>query len=315
MHQTDAYAVCIYGPTAAGKTALSLSLAEQLNGEIVSVDSALVYRHMDIGTAKPSAAEQARAPHHLLDICDAAESYSAANFVSDAQACIADIISRGKVPILAGGTMLYFKALLEGLSRLPEADWQLRKELQQQADEQGLAALHQRLQAIDPVSAARIHVNDPQRLLRALEVYLLSGRNLTELTAEREGQLQLPILQIALAPAQRSDLHERIAQRFQLMLQAGFEDEVRALYQRGDLHLDMPSMRCVGYRQMWQYLTGELSYSEMVERGVIATRQLAKRQLTWLRGWPAVHWLTTGDPQLVNKAMDILASKPKRFNS
>lgn len=288
MDQAQPYVVCLFGPTAAGKTALAMALQEQLNGQLISVDSALIYRGMDIGTAKPSAAEQQLAPHRLIDICDPSERYSAADFATDAKAEIERALAGGKVPILVGGTMLYFKALLEGFSDLPAADEKVRASLQQQLQQQGQQALHARLQTIDPVSAARIHPNDPQRLLRALEVYELTGRSLTELSQQRHGQLTYPVQQIGLIPADRSVLHQRIELRFDEMLAHGFIDEVQALRARGDLHLDMPSMRCVGYRQVWQYLDGTVNASQMREQGVAATRQLAKRQLTWLRGWPQV---------------------------
>ena len=285
--------ICIYGPTAAGKTALSIALAQQVNGEVVSVDSALIYRGMDIGTAKPSQTERQCVPHHLIDICDPAESYSASEFQRDATALIEDILARGRTPILIGGTMLYFKALLEGMSALPESDEHARRQLQAELDNEGLAALHQRLAQVDPEAAARIHPNDPQRTLRALEIYHLSGKPMSELVQQRQGALKYPVYQFAVAPEQRAVLHERIAQRYEQMLAAGFQQEVEKLFERSDLHPDLPSIRSVGYRQMWQYLAGELSYDEMKERGIIATRQLAKRQLTWLRGWPGVHWLDT----------------------
>lgn len=307
--------VAIYGPTASGKTALSLALCEQLDCEIISVDSALIYRGMDIGTAKPSVDEQAQVPHHLLDIRDPAESYSAADFQKDAMALIDDIQQRGKVPLLVGGTMLYFKALLEGLSHLPESNSAIREKLTEKLHEQGLATLHKQLQQVDPVSAERIHPNDPQRIVRALEVYELAGKSLTELTKDRHGQLDKPIYQFAVAPANRQLLHERIELRFDQMLAQPFEDEVKKLFSRPDLHPDLPSIRSVGYRQMWQYLAGELSYDEMRERGIIATRQLAKRQMTWLRGWPGVHWLETGDVGMPAKVLTLLQQPTKKFDS
>ncbi len=314
MYSKDAV-IAIYGPTASGKTALSLALCEQLDCEIISVDSALIYRGMDIGTAKPSAEEQAQATHHLLDIRDPAETYSAADFQKDALALIEDIQQRGKVPLLVGGTMLYFKALLEGLSHLPESDAEVRKKLTSELHEKGLTALHNQLQQIDPVSAERIHPNDPQRILRALEVYELAGKSLTELTKERHGQLDKPVYQFAVAPADRKMLHQRIEQRFDQMLAQPFEAEVKKLYSRPDLHPDLPSIRSVGYRQMWQYLAGELSYEEMRERGIIATRQLAKRQMTWLRGWPGVHWLETGDNNMQVKVLTQMQQPAKKFDS
>lgn len=282
------------GPTASGKTALALELAEHHNCEIISVDSALIYREMDIGTAKPSAEELARGPHRLIDIRDPRESYSAADFRSDCLREIEQIISMGKTPLLVGGTMLYFKALLEGLSPLPSADEGIRAQIQQEAEQQGWQMLHQELARIDPVSAARIHPNDPQRLARALEVYRISGKSLTELTQSKSPELSYDVVQFAIAPQERKTLHGLIETRFMQMLQAGFTDEVAKLKQRGDLHLDMPSMRCVGYRQCWQYLEGEFDHDTMVEKAVAATRQLAKRQLTWLRGWPELNWLESG---------------------
>ena len=286
------------GPTASGKTALAIALRKILPVELISVDSALIYRGMDIGTAKPDAAELSAAPHRLLDIRDPAEAYSAADFRRDALAEMAEIVAAGRIPLLVGGTMLYFKALLEGLSPLPSADPQVRAKIEQQAAEQGWHALHRQLQEIDPVAAARIHPNDPQRLSRALEVFFISGKTLTEL-----------VHQFAIAPASRELLHQRIEQRFHQMLASGFEAEVRALFARGDLHTDMPSIRCVGYRQMWSYLDGEIPYDEMVYRGVCATRQLAKRQMTWLRGWEDIHWLDSEHPeQALNKVLQVVGA-------
>ncbi|ATZ72915.1 tRNA (adenosine(37)-N6)-dimethylallyltransferase MiaA [Idiomarina sp. X4] len=311
--QTTNAVITIYGPTAAGKTALSLALCEKLDCEIISVDSALIYQGMDIGTAKPTAEERSKVPHHLIDICDPSETYSAADFQRDALRLVDDIQARGKVPLLVGGTMLYFKALLEGLSQLPESNATIREALTKRMEADGLAALHDRLREIDPISAERIHPNDPQRTLRALEVYEVSGKTLTELTKERFGQLDKPVYQFAIAPKERAVLHQRIEQRFDQMLSEPFEDEVRKLFERGDLHKDLPSIRSVGYRQMWQYLQGELTYDEMRERGIIATRQLAKRQLTWLNGWPGVTWLETDDPHMNDKVEAILAQPAQKF--
>lgn len=285
------------GPTASGKTALAIALRQQLPVELISVDSALIYRGMDIGTAKPSAEEQALAPHRLLDIRDPAESYSAAEFRRDALAEMAEITREGKIPLLVGGTMLYFKALLEGLSPLPPADPQIRQQIEQTAAEQGWETLHRQLCEIDPVAGSRIHPNDPQRLSRALEVFFISGKTLTELTKTSGEALPYDVHQFAIAPAHREMLHQRIALRYDQMLASGFEAEARALFARGDLHTDMPSIRCVGYRQMWSYLSGEISYDDMVYRGICATRQLAKRQMTWLRGWEGVHWLDSDAPE------------------
>ena len=286
------------GPTASGKTALAIELRKVLPVELISVDSALIYRGMDIGTAKPNADELRAAPHRLLDILDPAQAYSAADFRRDALAEMAEITAAGRIPLLVGGTMLYFKALLEGLSPLPSADPEVRAKIERQAAEQGWDALHRQLEEIDPVAAARIHPNDPQRLSRALEVFFISGKTLTEL---------YQVHQFAIAPASRELLHQRIEQRFHQMLASDFEAEVRALFARGDLHTDMPSIRCVGYRQMWSYLEGEISYDEMVYRGVCATRQLAKRQITWLRGWEGVHWLDSEKPQqALNEVIEVI---------
>ena len=286
--------IFLMGPTASGKTALAIELAKRLPCDIISVDSALVYRGMDIGTAKPTAIEQAEAPHRLLDLIDPSESYSAADFRRDALREIESIVAQDRIPLLVGGTMLYYKALLEGLSPLPAADPLIRQTIETEAAQIGWDALHQQLQHIDPISAARIHQNDPQRLSRALEVYRISGKTLTELTQTKGEQLPYRTLQFAIASTDRELLRQRIAERYQLMLSQGFEQEVRALYQRGDLNVDLPSIRCVGYRQMWEYLDGQLSYDEMVYRGIVATCQLAKRQMTWLRGWQNVTWLETG---------------------
>lgn len=302
--------ICISGPTAAGKTALAMQLYDALPVELISVDSALIYRSMDIGTAKPSPAELAQYPHHLIDIRDPAETYSAADFRTDALLLIDQIRQRGNIPVLVGGTMLYYRALLAGLSNLPAADATIRARLQQRADTEGWQRLHTELATIDPISAQRIHPNDPQRLLRALEVFALSGKTMTELTRTQQPGLSLPTWQIACAPPDRKILHQRIEQRFDSMLAQGFETEVIALRQRGDLHLDLPSMRCVGYRQMWQYLDGELSAAEMRERGIIATRQLAKRQITWLRSWTGLHWLDPLAADVLGQLVAILAAPP-----
>ncbi|KAE9527801.1 tRNA (adenosine(37)-N6)-dimethylallyltransferase MiaA [Testudinibacter aquarius] len=280
------------GPTASGKTDLAIQLRQQLPLDVISVDSALIYRGMDIGTAKPTPQELARAPHRLIDIKDPAESYSAADFRHDALREMQQITQQGKIPLLVGGTMLYYKALLEGLSPLPAADDKVRSEIEQIAKQQGWAYLHQQLQQIDPVAAARIHPNDPQRINRALEVYYISGKSMTELTETAGEKLPYQILQFAIAPQDRAVLHQRIEQRFHNMIAQGFEQEVQKLYQRQDLHLDLPSIRCVGYRQMWEYLCGDYDQKEMIYRGICATRQLAKRQITWLRGWKSeIHWL------------------------
>jgi len=302
-------AIFLMGPTASGKTALAIALRKVLPIELISVDSALIYRGMDIGSAKPDAEEQRVAPHRLMDILDPAQSYSAADFRRDALREMADIAAAGKIPVLVGGTMMYFKALLEGLSPLPSADPDVRARIERQAAEKGWDALHKQLQTIDPVAAARIHPNDPQRLSRALEVFFISGKTLTELTQTSGDALPYQVHQFAISPASRDVLHQRIEQRFHQMLALDFEAEVRALFARGDLHTDMPSIRCVGYRQMWSYLEGEIGYDEMVYRGICATRQLAKRQMTWLRGWDGVHWLDSEDPeQAYNDVLQVVGA-------
>ncbi|HKN03288.1 MAG TPA: tRNA (adenosine(37)-N6)-dimethylallyltransferase MiaA [Buttiauxella sp.] len=303
-------AIFLMGPTASGKTALAINLRKTLPVELISVDSALIYQGMDIGTAKPTAQELAQAPHRLLDILDPAQAYSAADFRRDALAEMAEITASGRIPLLVGGTMLYFKALLEGLSPLPSADPEVRERIEKQAAEQGWDALHRELALVDPVAAARIHPNDPQRLSRALEVFFISGKTLTELTQTSGEALPYQVHQFAIAPAGRELLHHRIEQRFHQMLVSGFETEVRALFARGDLHTDMPSIRCVGYRQMWSYLAGEITHDEMVYRGICATRQLAKRQMTWLRGWEGVHWLDSDNPsQSYNDVVQVVSAK------
>lgn len=295
IFQPKPQAIFIMGPTASGKTALAMALCQKLPVEIISVDSALIYRGMDIGTAKPTLEEQQIAPHRLIDILDPSQSYSVADFRCDALAEMENIVASGRIPLLVGGTMLYFKALLDGLSPLPSADVTIRAEIELQAKQSGWGAIHKRLQEVDPISAARIHPNDPQRLSRALEVFLVSGKSLTELTEIVEAELPYNVLQFAISPQDRKILHQRIEMRFLQMLNAGFEDEVSALYARGDLHQDLPAIRSVGYRQMWSYLSGEINYDEMVYRGICATRQLAKRQITWLKGWKNVHRLDSDD--------------------
>jgi len=277
--------------------------------DIVSVDSALIYRDMDIGTAKPTKAELAQYPHRLIDLRDASESYSAADFCRDALAEIAEIRSKGRIPLLVGGTMMYFKSLIEGISPLPTANVEIRQAIESEASDIGWQAMHDQLAKIDPVSAERIHPNDPQRLTRALEVYRLTGNTLTQLTQIKGDKLAGNVLQLAITPKERSTLHERIALRYQQMIDLGFEQEVIKLKSRSDLHQDLPSIRCVGYRQMWQYLDGEFDHDEMIFRGVCATRQLAKRQLTWLRNWPDLHWLTTDDKTNLKQVLSLLDAK------
>jgi tRNA dimethylallyltransferase len=281
-------AIFLMGPTASGKTALAVSLAEQFPLEIISVDSALVYRGMDIGSAKPDAATLARAPHHLLDIRDPNEAYSAAAFCEDAQRLMVDIVARGKVPLLVGGTMLYFRALLQGLDDLPRADPAVRQKLEQAASARGWPALHAELALADPVTAARLAPNDSQRIGRALEILQLTGKPMSALLDRAPAALPYRVLQLALIPSDRAVLHQRIAARFDAMLAAGLLEEVKSLRQTYTLTADMPSMRAVGYRQAWSYLDGEIDLAALRERGIAATRQLAKRQLTWLRSWPDV---------------------------
>ncbi len=274
----------VMGPTAAGKTDLALACAEQFDCELISVDSALVYRDMDIGTAKPDAQTLQQVPHALIDIIDPSQAYSVGSFRDDALAEIRAIVARGKTPLLVGGTMLYYKALQEGLSVLPAADESVRSQLEAEAQASGWQAMHQRLAKIDPQAAERIHPNDPQRIQRALEVYEISGKTLSEFWQQQATQeLPYKLAKIAYFPQDRELLRQRIAQRFHQMLKLGFIEEVEALRARGDLSLDMPSMRCVGYRQVWEYIEGVLNRDEMVEKAITATRQLAKRQLTWLR--------------------------------
>lgn len=279
------------GPTASGKTNLAVQLVEQFPFEIISVDSAMVYRGMDIGTAKPEAEILQVAPHHLIDIRDPADAYSAAQFRVDAMREIEDIFARKKIPLLVGGTMLYFRALQKGLSDMPSANPELREKLHQEGVEMGWPAMHERLKKIDPIAADRIHPHDAQRLQRALEVFELTGKNLS---TWQEEQPELPshyrIFNFAIAPEDRAVLHARIAERFDKMLELGFIEEVQNLFMRKDLTLDTPAIRSVGYRQAWQYLQGDLTLENLREKGIIATRQLAKRQLTWLRSWPAMTW-------------------------
>jgi len=282
-------AILLMGPTASGKSALSLALAERFGGEIISVDSAQIYRGMDIGTAKPDAATRARVPHHLIDVIDPTEAYSAARFAREALATIAAIRGRGRVPILAGGTMLYFKALSEGLSALPGADPAVRAELDARAAREGWPALHAELARVDPVTAARLEPGDSQRIQRALEVWQLAGEPLSSLQGHRERGAPLgPARWVALVPSDRARLHEAIALRFDAMLADGLIDELRALRRRYRLTADLPSMRCVGYRQAWAHLEGQIDAATLRERGVAATRQLAKRQFTWLRASSAI---------------------------
>ena len=285
--------LAIMGPTASGKTSLALDVAKQTDSEIISVDSALVYKGMDIGTAKPTAHEQGAVKHHLMDIIDPKDSYSVSQFVNDTTRLIGEIHERGRLPILVGGTMMYFNALINGISSLPKSNDVIREQINREAERSGWSSLHAELMNVDKVSGERIHPNDPQRITRALEVYRSTGKTLTHWQEQEGEKCPYEITQFAIAPQDRAILHERIERRFDMMLAEGFEREVKKLYERGDLNEGLPSIRSVGYRQMWQYFEGELSQCEMRERGIIATRQLAKRQLTWLRGWQDVTWLDT----------------------
>lgn len=274
------------GPTASGKTALALDICQHLNCDIISVDSTQVYRGLDIGSAKPSAAEQAAHPHRLIDICDPAQAYSVAEFRRDALREMDEIAAAGRVPLLVGGSMLYFRALLDGLAEIPPVDAAIRQDLERRAAAQGWPALHAELERCDPEAAARIHPNHSQRIGRALEVYLGTGVPLSRWQSQQNATpLPYAVSQLALLPADRALLHQRIEQRFDAMLSAGLVEEVRALMQRGDLSPELPALRAVGYRQVWAMLAGELDAAQMREQALAATRQLAKRQLTWLRGW------------------------------
>lgn len=323
-------AICLMGPTASGKTDLAAKLCEALPCEVISVDSALIYKGMDIGTAKPDAEFLRRTPHRLIDLIEPWESYSVARFYHDALAAMNEVRQSGKIPLLVGGTMMYFRILRDGIASLPEGDAHIRAQIIQDARQHGWPFVHAQLREVDPASAERIKPGDSQRLQRALEVYRISGRSMTEFwldqaqkrplinqtgndvipdyTVLNEGLAPIPyrLLFIGLAPDERSVLHQRIAQRFVQMLEQGFVEEVRELFRAGKVNASMPSMRCVGYRQVCDFLEQRLSYSEMTERGIIATRQLAKRQLTWMRSWNNLNWLNSGDQNLLAKALKIV---------
>lgn len=314
-------ALCLMGPTASGKTALAMDLVDRLNAEIISVDSAQIYRGMDIGTGKPDAELLTRYPHRLINILDPAQAYSASEFCKDALREVAEVSNAGKIPLLVGGTMLYFKALRDGLANMPQADQSVRAQIESMAAESGWESVHARLSEVDPKSAARIHPNDPQRLQRALEVYLLSGKPLSahheseqrqgkNVNREDEHSQENPIdlYFFAIQPQDRGELHNKIATRFHHMLEQGLVEEVRALHQRADLTESLPSIKSVGYRQVWQYLEGELDYDGMVERGIIATRQLAKRQLTWLRSWPDLRQLDESRADSIDSILNYVDS-------
>lgn len=332
MPESPPPAIFLMGPTASGKTDLAMALCQRLPCDIVSVDSAMIYRGMDIGTAKPTARELAAAPHRLIDICDPADTYSAADFRADALAEMARITDSGRIPLLVGGTMMYFKALLHGMSGLPAASPALRQTLEQEAEERGWHSLHQELEEKDPVAARLIHPNNRQRLIRALEVLRLTQKPIssfwqaepapqkdreqggvkdytyfTQWQADEATSLPYTVTQFAMVPPERQVLHERIRLRFMRMLKAGFLNEVQALMNRDDLHPELPSMRCVGYRQAWGYLAGEYDYDTFVNKGVAATRQLAKRQLTWLRKWSDVNWLNSEDELIIESALKNLS--------
>jgi len=302
-------AIFLMGPTASGKTGLAVELVRRLPCEIISVDSVMIYRGMDIGTAKPDQRILQQAPHRLIDICEPLESYSAAQFRTDALAAMAEITRAGRIPLLVGGTLLYYRALEQGLSDLPAANEAVRAKLSAEARQQGWQVLHERLQRIDPQAAGRIHPNDPQRIQRALEVFEISGRTLSSLLqTRRHAPLPYRLIKRALVPEDRDLLHRCIAERFQAMLAAGFLEEVRALYRRGDLHLQLPAMRAVGYRQLWQYLEGRLTYAEAVQQGIVATRQLAKRQMTWLRAERDTTCLAAGEAKVLQQLLKSLAT-------
>lgn len=298
--------LCIFvmGPTAAGKTDLAIHLAQHLPCDLISVDSAMVYREMDIGTAKPSTEILAQFPHRLIDIRDPSEPYSAAQFREDALIEIQKIHALGRIPLLVGGTGLYFRSLQQGLSDLPSACPEIREQLNQEAAQSSWHALHERLTAIDPETAQNIHRNDPQRIQRALEVYLSSGKTMSQWYREtKTQQWHFPVIKIILSPTQRAILHAKIAQRFYLMLEMGLLDEVKRLFLRGDLTADVPAIRAVGYRQVWQYLQGELSREALPEAGIAATRQLAKRQLTWLRAESDGRWFDSEQPHIAQQVL------------
>ncbi len=308
--------VFIMGPTASGKTDLAIKLVEQYPFEIISVDSALVYKDMDIGTAKPTAEELQQAPHRLIDFLDPAQSYSTAQFRKDALEAIAEIHQQNKIPLLVGGTMLYHRSLLYGISELPAADESIRARLDTQMRQKGKQYMHDRLAEIDPDSARKIHPNDPQRVQRALEVYQITGQTMSQLQQASQAQaLPFENHKIVIAPSSRALLRERIALRFEQMIEQGFIEEVQQLWQRGDLDLSMPSMRSVGYRQVWEYLEGKMNREEMIERAITITRQFAKRQMTWLRREQDALWLATEDNNNVHQAVKYLSPAISKLES
>lgn len=308
--------IALSGPTAAGKSGFAIALCERLGGraEIVSVDSAQIYRGMDIGSAKPDAETRARVPHHLIDILDPAEAYSAARFADEATAVVAAIRARGRVPVLVGGTLLYFRALLAGLSDLPSADAATRRELDAERRRLGAEAQHARLAAVDPVTAARLHPNDAQRVQRALEIFQLSGRPASDWHADAKVAARLTgrVLRYAVRPPDKPRFDARITARFHAMIDAGLVGEVAALRARGDLHLDLPSMRAVGYRQIWHYLEGRCGLADAIQQGIYATRQYAKRQMTWLRGEGGWAWIDAEEPASLAAVLTALSDPPGR---
>jgi tRNA dimethylallyltransferase len=300
-------AVLLMGPTGSGKTEAAVRLAEHLPLEIISVDSALVYRGMDIGTAKPPLSVRSRLPHHLIDIRDAAQGYSVGEFTLDVQQAMQGIWARGRQPLLVGGTMMYFHALTEGIADLPEADLAVRAAIDAKAAQVGWAAVHEELAQVDPQASARIHINDPQRIQRALEVHRITGKTITTLQQDRVSVFaDVNVMEIALAPLERGELHTKIEMRFKAMLDAGFVEEVRSLYERGDLSPEHPSMRAVGYRQLWRYLAGQIGLNEATTEAIAATRQLAKRQMTWLRRRTEARWLDSMRPDVARAIFDAL---------
>ena len=301
--------ICLMGPTAAGKTALALELAEKFTLDIVSVDSALIYRGMNIGTAKPTPAILKQFPHHLIDICEPTESYSAGQFLDDVKKVIASLHQKNKVPLLVGGTMLYYRALQQGLARLPVANKVLRDELDSLRIQYGTSYLHQKLTQVDPISAQRIHHHDSQRLQRALEVFMASGKPLSDFLIEHQPITPYRFINIVISPFQRHILHSRIASRFSEMMTDGFLEEVRSLFSREELSRELPAMRCVGYRQLLGYCANEYSLDEAINKGIIATRQMAKRQITWLRSQPDAVWFNSENGLPINEVTSYLCDK------
>ena len=303
--------IFLMGPTASGKTSIAINLVEELSADIISVDSAMVYRGMDIGTAKPSAQQLVNTPHRLIDICDPIDPYSAGNFVRDATIEIEEIQNQDKISLLVGGTGLYFRSLEQGFSQLPPADSKIRSRLVEEANEHGWAHMYSKLTTVDPVSAERIHKNDPQRIQRALEIFEITGKAASDLYSKgRFAALKQPILKIIVAPEERKTLHKIIKVRFLQMIEDGLVDEVKHLFERGDLNATMPSMRLVGYRQVWSYLEGRINYNDMINKAIIATRQLAKRQLTWLRSEQNALWIDSNKPNLSQYLLNYFRSNP-----